>query len=117
MSEIETAEATDRVMAVLNYWFDGCARIDRNSEMVAQLAALAARPVSHGGGFSALQAQAPSVPICAADMLRLNRLRALVENDECHWNMDGPPESDCVDVLVSDLRAVLSLIQATGASA
>jgi hypothetical protein len=61
MSEIETAEATDRVMAVLNYWLDGCARIDRNSEMVAQLAALAARPVSHGEGFSALQAS-PSVP-------------------------------------------------------
>jgi hypothetical protein len=34
-------EAVDRVMAVLNCWFDGIGRIDRNSEMVAQLAALA----------------------------------------------------------------------------
>jgi len=34
--------AVDRVMAVLNYWFDGVRRIDRNSEMVAQLAALVA---------------------------------------------------------------------------
>lgn len=42
---------------------------------------------------------------------RVARIKALVENDECHWNMDGPPESDCVDVLVSDLRAILSLIQ------
>lgn len=33
-------EPVDRVMAVLNYWFDGRARIDRNSEMVQQLAAL-----------------------------------------------------------------------------
>jgi hypothetical protein len=34
-------EVVDRVMAVLNYWFDGLGRVDRNSEMVAQLAALA----------------------------------------------------------------------------
>jgi hypothetical protein len=32
--------SVDSVMAVLNYWFDGRARIDRNSEMVKQLAAL-----------------------------------------------------------------------------
>lgn len=38
--------AVDRVMAVLNHWFDGRARIDRNSDMVAQLAALASPPVS-----------------------------------------------------------------------
>jgi hypothetical protein len=33
-------DAVDSVMAVLNYWFDGSRRIDRNSEMVKQLAAL-----------------------------------------------------------------------------
>jgi hypothetical protein len=41
-------EAVDRVMAVLNYWFDGSRRIDRNSEMVAQLAALASPVVPVG---------------------------------------------------------------------
>lgn len=41
--------AVDRVMAVLNHWFDGRARIDRNSDMVAQLAALASPPVSAEG--------------------------------------------------------------------
>jgi hypothetical protein len=45
---------------------------------------------------------------------RIKRLAALVENDECHWNMDGPPESDCVDVLVSDLRALLLDYQERG---
>jgi hypothetical protein len=43
-------EAVDRVMAVLNYWFDGSRRIDRNSEMVAQLAALASPVVPVGSG-------------------------------------------------------------------
>lgn len=42
---------------------------------------------------------------------RLMRLTALVENDECHWNMDGPSECDCVDVLVSDLSAVLQALR------
>jgi hypothetical protein len=37
-------------MAVLNYWFDGSRRIDRNSEMVAQLAALASPVVPVGSG-------------------------------------------------------------------
>jgi hypothetical protein len=41
-------EAVDRVMAVLNYWFDGSRRIDRNSEMVAQLATLASPVVPVG---------------------------------------------------------------------
>lgn len=41
-------EAVDRVMAVLNHWFDGSRRIDRNSEMVAQLAALASPVVPVG---------------------------------------------------------------------
>jgi hypothetical protein len=45
---------------------------------------------------------------------RIKQLAALVENDECHWNMDGPPESDCVDVLVSDLRALLLDYQERG---
>jgi hypothetical protein len=47
---------------------------------------------------------------------RIKRLAALVENDECHWNMGGPPESesDCVDVLVSDLRALLLDYQQRG---
>lgn len=40
-------EPIDRVMAVLNYWFDGSRRIDRNSEMVKQLAALAHPPTSY----------------------------------------------------------------------
>jgi len=45
---------------------------------------------------------------------RIKRLIALVENDECHWNLDGPPQSDCVDVLVSDLRALLLDYQERG---
>lgn len=45
-SEASEVEGVDRVMAVLNHWFDGRMRVDRNSEMVAQLAALASPPVS-----------------------------------------------------------------------
>jgi hypothetical protein len=37
-------DAVDRVMAVLNYWFNGSRRIDRNSDMVKQLAALVDHP-------------------------------------------------------------------------
>lgn len=48
-------EAVDRVMAVLNYWFDGSRRIDRNSEKVAQLAALASPvvPAPEGEAWTA----------------------------------------------------------------
>src|SRR5690606_36206872 len=47
-STAEQVGAVDRVMAVLNYWFDGRARIDRNSEMVKQLATLVAPSPGEG---------------------------------------------------------------------
>lgn len=62
--------AVDRLMAVLNYWFDGARRIDRNSEMVKQLAALATRDDAPADPCASHKAEGisldPCCPTCEA---------------------------------------------------
>lgn len=63
----EEGGAVDRVMAVLNYWFDGTRRIDRNSEMVRQLAALATRSDDKPEGVAVSVAARALLDACIAD--------------------------------------------------
>lgn len=44
LPDVKDDGAVDKVMAVLNYWFDGTRRINRDSDMVRQLAALVVTP-------------------------------------------------------------------------
>lgn len=112
-------EDVDRVMAVLNYWFDGSRRIDRNSEMVKQLAALAATqqsPISGEGADDDINWKAE----WEAKSLWLIRLAdaarpfadVAVEFDACG---DGQPigikaASGRSDLSVGDLRALVQAL-------
>lgn len=45
-------------------------------------------------------------------MTAIDRLSALASDEECHWNLAGPADQDCVDVSVADLRTALDRIKA-----
>ena len=113
-SAASEVEGVDRVMAVLNHWFDGRMRVDRNSEMVAQLAALASPPVSErereleGADYEAIDRSLRTIR--AYDAVRLLQAALLDTMKRQHIGYDWNADPDQMTLKQGDALALATKV-------